>query len=131
MVAHPKLKRTMIRGVRPIPGKQLTPPPHLQRETIEQMRKLLFEEVLVDGKSRAELTERQQFVADQAYLVILFHLGQKSFQDLQRHNDEGHKDEVGFKQDQIDSLNFVILEKKEEGQLETIFKKLEGKVGVK
>lgn len=129
MVKYPKpkrLKRTMLRGVRPFRG--LTPPPNLRPETISRMRKLLFEEVLVNGKTRAELNDRQRFVADHAHLVVLFHLGEKTFQDLQRNKEKGHR--VAFDQEQIGSLNFLILEEREKGQLRAVLEKLEGKVRV-
>lgn len=115
----------MIRGLRPLPFKQLTLPPNLSRKTIEKMRRILFDETLVNGKTREDFTQQQLYVVDHAVLVILFHRGEKTADDIWVDHEEGHQ--VGFNQEEIDSLNFVILEEREKGQLESIFQKLKEK----
>ena len=132
MAKQPLLKRSMRKGMRPVPSPILTPPPNIRRQTIEKMRRFLFEEVLVDGKLREELSECQMFAADQAYLVILFHRGEKSFLEVERHSKEGHRvkffDEKFFDEEEINALNFVLLEEKERGRLDVLLQKLEGKM---
>jgi len=122
MTRHPSLKRTMIRGLRPLPSKPLIPPPNLSRRTIEQMRWILFDEVLADGKTRKDFNEKQLFVADYAFLVVLFHRGEKNADELWTERKRGYQ--VKFDEEAIDSLAFVILEEKAKGQLESIFPKL-------
>ncbi len=126
MAKHPPLKRTMRKGIRPTSSRMFTPPPNIRRETIEKMRNFLFGTVLVDGKSREELDKRQLFSVDQVHLVILFHRGEKSFQEVEKHSEKGYR--VGFNEEQISALNFVLLEEKQRGQLETLLKKLKGKI---
>ena len=107
------------------PKPKLEPPPGIKKETVEKMRRFLFEEVLVNGKCRAELDDRQLFGVDHTCLVVEFHLGKKTFEDIQGDDDKG--DRAGFSPEQIGALNFVILEEKQKGQLETLLTKLEGK----
>ena len=132
MAAQTKLKRSMRKGLRAIPpqipSQKLNPPPGVRRATVEKMRKFLFEEVLLNGKTRAELTPRQLFGVDQAHLVILFHQGEKDFQDVKRHSRNGHRDEIGFDEEEISAFNFIFLEEKRKGQLESLLKRLEGKM---
>lgn len=128
MVKYAKPKRTMRKGLRPLPFQQLTPPPNLSRKAIEKMKKILFDEALANGKPREELSERELFAIDHAYLVVLFHRGEKAVQEIWRDENKGHQ--AGFSQEEISSLNFVILEEKQKGQLEPLFQRLEA-VGAK
>lgn len=129
LVKGVKRTKTMIRGLRPLPTKSLTPPPNLSQRAIERMRKILFNEVLINGKSREEFDERQLFVAEHAYLVVLFHRGEKTADDVWADKEKGLR--VNFDTEEIDSLNFVVLEAREKGQLDFLFQKLKEKVGVK
>jgi hypothetical protein len=129
--AKPKTLRTRTtsRGLRPLPLKPLTPPPNLSQKPIEKMKKILFDEVLANGKVKENFNKRQLFVANHAYLVVLFHRGEKKADDIWTDGKNGHR--VNFNQEEIDSLNFVVLEEKHKGQLDSLSQRLKEKIGAK
>lgn len=129
------MKKTFKKALRPMPrkDKKISPPPGIPLNKIEYMRRLLFTEVLVNGKTFDELNNLQKFVAQYALVVVSFHLGRKTESDIKKESDRGYEVkncEIKLNQEYFSSLNFVILEEKQkENQINFLYQKLSEIVG--
>jgi len=117
----------MLRGFRPLPARQLTPPPDLRQRTLERMRK-----VVEETSNNNELDKQHLFVLNYLFTVAEYHLAtedkkwkDRSYLKIQKEEKRGHR--VGFNQEEITALNFIILEEREKGQLKSFQQKLKEK----
>jgi len=116
----------MMKGLRPLPVRPLPLPPGLRQRTLERMRSIVEESL-----NSEELDEKHSFVIDYLFTVSDYHLARdptwknRSYLKIQKDEKRGHQ--VGLNQEEITALNFIVLEEREKGQLESLFQKLKEK----
>jgi hypothetical protein len=126
VVKYAKPKKTMLKGFRPLPARQLNPPPGVRPRTIEKMRKLVRESL-----DNNQLDEQRLFLINYLFTVAQYHLTDdrrwkdRTYLKIQKEGERAHQ--VGFNQEEITSLNFIVLEEREKGQLKSLEQKLKEK----
>lgn len=130
MKIHAKPKKTVQRGLRPSSSSSALVefPPTIT----EKMGKIL-ERALDNNR---EISEKERFVIAHAYKVARFRqlrdFGKEKddlFRKISKSEAEGLR--IGFNVLEVRGINYFILQKDKEGQLESFFQKLEIKAGVK
>jgi len=120
-----QMRKTMRKAFRPSPP-QLNPPPNIRLRTIERMQQLMKE--ALNGR---ELDDRYAFVLDYLVSVVSFHqaadpaIKERLFNQIRLNESEGHR--VGFDQEELISLNFLVLRTKTEGQLPALEQRIKDK----
>ncbi|MFH1780965.1 MAG: hypothetical protein ABH841_03110 [Candidatus Nealsonbacteria bacterium] len=121
-----KMKRTMRKALRPSSSQTLNPPPSIRPKIIERMQKLM-KEVLNGSK----LDARYSFVLNYLSAVVNFHqatdpkIKDKFLIQIRANENEGHL--IGFDQEELISLNFLVLRRKAEGQLGVLDQRIKEK----
>lgn len=118
---------------------QLVPPPGLQPETIGKMRQILSETLDSEDAGKPANGEKQasreRWLLRHLKIIVLYHLEEDQVEKerIERENIRISQEEgagVGFNPEQVACLNFLILEKKQEGsfRLKELLQKLDAKM---
>lgn len=119
-------KKTMQKALRPLSSRTLSPPPGVRPRTVERMQKLMKEAL-----NGSRLNTRYLFVLNYLSAVVNFHqiADQKTkdrfFIQLRENENEGHR--LGFDQEELISLNFLVLQTKVNGQLPILSQRIKEK----
>ncbi len=116
----------MQKALRPLSSRPLNPPPDVRTRTIERMQKLMKEAL-----NGSKLGARYLFVLDYLSAVVSFHqtadqkMKDKFFTQIRKNENEGHS--LGFNQEELISLNFLVLQVKAKGQLSVLAQRIKEK----
>ncbi len=120
------LKKTMRKALRPLSSRTLDPPPNIRLRIIERMQELMKE--VLNGSN---LNARYLFVLNYLSAVVDFHNAadqktkDKFLIQIRENENKGHR--LGFDQEELISLNFLVLQEKERGQLSVLFQRIKEK----
>jgi len=116
----------MRKALRPFSSQNLNPPPNIRLRIIERMERLMKEAL-----NGSELNARYLFVLDYIAVVISFHqaVDQRAkdqfFLQIRKNEDKGRLH--GFNQEELTSLNFLVLRAKTRGQLAALAQRIKEK----
>ncbi|OGZ24799.1 MAG: hypothetical protein A2896_02225 [Candidatus Nealsonbacteria bacterium RIFCSPLOWO2_01_FULL_43_32] len=118
------MKRTIQKALRS--SKTLNPPPGIRAKTIERIEGLVKEAL-----NGSKFSDRYIFVLNYLSTVVSFHqaadqkIKDKLFIQIGKNGDKGHA--LGFDQEELISLNFLVLRAKQDGQLPTLAQRIKEK----
>lgn len=120
------MKRTIEKALRPISSQALKPPPNIRLRIVEKMERLVK-----DVLNGSHLDIRYLFILDYLTTVVEFHnaADQKTknefYDQIRENEDKGQR--FGFNEEELKSLNFLVLQEKTRGRLPALEKRIKEK----
>ncbi len=120
------MKKTEQKALRALPSQKLNPPPNIRLRIIEKM-----ERVVKEALNGSCLNARYLFILNYLSAVVSFHQavdertkGQFLIQ-IGKNEETGYN--LGFKREELNSLNFLVLRTKVNGQLTVLERRIKEK----